>query len=464
MSMKQVTPEMIARVTGGEYIGPEDIRAESVTSVSTDSRAVERGGLFVCIRGARVDGHDYAVSAVRERGALVCLAERTVDAPHILVPSAADALRALAEWYRQLFDIPVVGIIGSVGKTTTKELTAAALGRKYRVLKTPANLNNEIGVPLTLLSMGEEHQAAVIEMGISDFGEMRTLARMVRPDICVMTAIGYCHLEKLGNLNGVLRAKSEVFEFMGPDKLAVLNGDDGTLRDFDPGVRTVTYGINSGRDCDVWAEDVKSRGFDGLTFDICRAGSRVRASVPAFGTHIAYGALAAAVVGYELGMDGEDIAAGLAEYRPVGGRANVTDTGYLTVIDDCYNANPNSMAAAIASLGSAKPSEGCPYGKRVAVLGDMKELGADSSELHRAVGEIAAIRGIEAVLCCGVEAKAIYDGYVAAGGGKAVYYRQKDALLDDISRHLDRGDIVLVKASHSMEFEDVVKALKRIKL
>ncbi|MGM9521243.1 MAG: UDP-N-acetylmuramoyl-tripeptide--D-alanyl-D-alanine ligase [Oscillospiraceae bacterium] len=459
MKMKQLTVERIAQVTGGEFFGPRGLKNDRITGVSTDSRDVEKGGLFVCIKGARVDGHSFAPMAVKERGALCCLSEEPLgEVPHILVKSTTAALRELAAYYRTLFHIPVVGIVGSVGKTTAKEMTAAVLSRKFNVLKTPANLNNEIGVPLTLLSLREEHEAAVIEMGISDFGEMRRLAKMVRPDICVMTAIGYCHLEKLGDLEGVLKAKSEVFEYMEPDAVAVLNGDDGYLQDFDPGVRRVTYGICPGKD--IWAENVENLGFDGISCDICDGQYRVFTLIPAFGTHIVYGALAAAAVGKVLGVDGEDVLRGLAEYRPVGGRANVTDTGYITLIDDCYNANPNSMAAAIRSLSSIRSLSAAPHGNRVAILGDMKELGADSGELHRTIGVLAAKRGIDVLVAIGEEAKAIYDGYAAEKGNKARYYRTKEELYPDLDRVIGRGDVVLVKASHSMAFEEIVSRLK----
>ncbi len=464
MKMKQVTPERIAEVVRGVYNGPGRLKNERVASVSIDSREVEPCGLFVCIKGSRTDGHAFARMAVEERGALLCLAEEPVNVPHVLVESTTQALARLAAWYRKLFHIPVVGVIGSVGKTTAKELIASVLSRKFDVLKTPENLNNQIGVPLTLLSLREEHEAAVVEMGISDFGEMSRLARMVRPDLCVITSIGYCHLEKLGSLDGVLKAKSEVFAYMESDAVAILNGDDAKLRDFDPGIRRLTYGVGAGRGLDFWAENVENLGLDGVSCDICDGKSRVFTLIPAFGTHMVYGALAAAAVGRTLGVDGEDILRGIHDYRPVGSRARVTETGYLTLIDDCYNANPNSMAAAIRSLSELRSFSLSPRGNRVAILGDMKELGGDSQELHRSIGELAAKLGVEEVICCGEESKAIYDGFMVSGGGKAVYYRTLPELLGDFTRHLGYGDVVLVKASHSMEFSQVVERLKRLKL
>ena len=461
MKMKSLTLDKIAEVTGGKYVGPARFRNDRITCVSMDSREIDRGGLFACIKGQRVDGHSFARDAVEKNGALACLSERALpDLPCVVVEDTRKALRDLAEYYRSLFTIPVVGIVGSVGKTTAKELCARVLSRRFLTLKTPANLNNELGVPLTLLGLREEHEAAVIEMGISDFGEMRRLAKMVRPDICVFTSVGYCHLERLGDLRGVLKAKSEVFEYMDSDAVTVLNGDDELLRDLDTGTRRVRYG--AGEWNDVRAENVENLGFDGVSCDICFEDERVFTLIPAFGSHIIYGALAAAAVGRILGQGGEEILRGIADYRPVGGRASVTDTGFVTIIDDCYNANPNSMAAAIRSLSTIR-SLSAPHGKRVAILGDMKELGADSAHLHRLMGKLAAECRIDSVVCCGEEAKSIYDAYLAAGGGKARYYLRREDFLPDIPEAVERGDVVLVKASHSMGFEDIVERLSKLR-
>ena len=456
MKMKPITLEKIAEVTGGRYFGPRHFRNDRITGVSADSRYVEEGSLFVCIRGTRVDGHDFAKDAVEIGKASCRLAEKELNDgyPYVLVDSTTQAIKALAAYYRSLLTIPVIGIVGSVGKTTAKEMTADVLSRKFCVLKTPANLNNELGVPLTLLSICEEHEAAVIEMGISDFGEMRRLAEMVRPDICVMTSIGYCHLEKLCDLQGVLQAKSEVFESMEPDAIAVVNGDDAMLRDFDPGIRKVTFGLDENND--YRAENVENLGFSGISCDICDEKICVFTLIPAFGTHIVYGALAAAAVGRILGVDGEDVMRGIAEYRPVGGRANVIDTGYITVIDDCYNANPNSMSASLKSLCSLK-------GKRCAILGDMNELGSDSNELHRQMGVYAADKKIDLLICVGEASEHIYNGYISADGQNGYYFKTKEELYPQLPGFFNKKDIVLVKASHGMAFEDIVEELRKIK-
>jgi UDP-N-acetylmuramoyl-tripeptide--D-alanyl-D-alanine ligase len=455
--MKPLTLETIARVTGGKYVGDGVLEKTCVTGVVKDSREAYEGCLFVCIKGARADGHDFAGMAF-DAGAACCLAQRPLDAPrgpYVLVESTLQALKTLGKYYRSLFDIPVIGITGSVGKTTAKEMTAAVLSQKYNVLRTPENLNNEIGVPLTLLSLKEEHEAAVIEMGISEFGEMSRLAGMVRPDICVLTAVGYCHLETLGDLNGVLKAKSEVFGFMKPPGLAVVNGDDELLAAFDPGVRKITFGL--GESNDYRAENVRTHGKNGVSCDIVTGSSRVGVFIPAFGSHMALGALPAAAIGRELGLTDEEIRLGLLNFSTVGSRANIYDTGYITLIDDCYNANPNSVTAAILSFCTLP-------GRKVAILGDMLDLGRHSDELHRGIGILAGKSGVDCLICCGAQAESIYKGLISTGLEiEAWHFPLKDAFLSVLPSLVRKGDNVLVKASHGMHFEEISEELKKLR-
>ena len=455
MGMKKLTLSEIALSCGGKYVGSDDMATAAVTSVVRDSRQVKEGSLFLCIKGAAADGHDYAASAY-ENGAVCCLAQRPLDTdkPYILVDSVLDSVRYIAKYYRSKLDIPFVGIVGSVGKTTAKEMTAAVLSRKYSVLKTPENLNNELGVPLTVLSIGTEHTAAVIEMGISDFGEMSRLAEIVRPDICVITTIGYCHLENLGDLNGVMRAKGEVFDYMSDDSLAVMNGDDDILRAYDTKMKKVTYGLKP--DNDFVGSNIKNLGFDGVSCDISSDRGTFPALIHAFGSHVVSAALAAAAVGTALGMENGDIALGIGDYATVGGRASVINTGCLTVIDDCYNANPNSVKAALTSLSVIG-------GRRIAVLGDMLELGSSSSQLHYDVGKFASDIGVDLLIACGDQGKFIYDGFISgASEGYARYFEKKEDFLSLIDELISAGDTVLVKASHGMHFEEIVDRLKKL--
>ncbi|UOO38208.1 UDP-N-acetylmuramoyl-tripeptide--D-alanyl-D-alanine ligase [Oscillospiraceae bacterium CM] len=457
MAMKPLTLDIISAVTGGVYIGEEILRKTTITGAVRDNREVFEGCLFICIQGARVDGHDFANKAY-EAGAACCLAEHELqdpEGPYILVASTLQALKDLGAYYRGLFNIPIIGVTGSVGKTTAKEMTAAVLSQKFNVLKTPENLNNEIGVPLTLLSLQEAHEAAVIEMGISDFGEMSRLAQMVQPDICLMTTIGYCHLDTLGDLNGVLKAKSEVFNFMQPGGLAVVNGDDALLCGFDPGVRKITFGF--GRDNDVRALNVKTLGMTGVTCDIEDAQGVISVLIPAFGRHMVLGALPAAAIGRYLGLTDEEIRLGLLNFAPVGARANIFDTGYITLIDDCYNANPNSVTASILSLCTLE-------GRKVAILGDMMELGHDTDTLHREIGELAARSGVDCLICCGARAEFIFKGLISTGlETEAWHFPLKDALFSALPSLIKKDDTVLVKASHGMHFEEITEELKKLK-
>ena len=453
--MKTLTPHIIAEITGGRYVGDEASRHNCVAGAARDNRDVMPGNLFICIRGARADGHDFANIAF-DSGAACCLAQRDIpDAkgPYVLVDSTLGSLKTIGAHYRRMFDIPVIGITGSVGKTTSKEMVAAVLGAKYQVLKTPANLNNEIGVPLTLLSMDEHHEAAVIEMGISDFGEMSRLAEMVRPDIFMITRIGYAHLEQLGDLRGVLRAKTEAFACMDRQKgIAVLNGDDELLWGYDPGIRKLTYGF--GRRNDYRAENARNEGTSAPARElmVVTPSARFAITIPAYGAHLAQAALSAAVIGDLLGVAPEGIRRGVLSFETVGSRSNVTHTGCITIIDDCYNANPTSMRAAFESM-SALP------GRRVAVLGDMLGLGADSDELHRDTGAYAVQSGIDALLCLGEKAALILDGYLSAGGKTARHFQTKADMIGALPELILKGDNVLVKASRGMQMEEVVEAL-----
>ena len=454
--MKHLTPQLIADITGGVYVGGEKARNARIAGAVRDNRDVRQGNLFVCIRGARADGHSFANSAF-ESGAACCLAERPIpDAkgPLVLVDSTLEAIKTVGAYHRNLFDIPVIGISGSVGKTTTKELVAAALSVKLEVLKTAANLNNELGVPLMLMSIDERHEAAVIEMGISDFGEMSRLAEMVRPDIFVLTNIGYSHLLELGDLNGVFRAKTEAFAYMKPGGVAVLCGDDDMLYKCDPGMRKITFGLDARND--FYADNVRQEDA-GVYFDIVSDKGRYPARIPAYGSHLPSLAPAAAAIGRLLGVKDEEISRGLESYLPVGGRANIADTGEIVLIDDCYNANPNSVKAALVSLKTLP-------GRHVVILGDMINLGTDSEKLHRDIGAYAALSGLNSLICCGNEASFIHKGYKSAGGNDAHYYPAKADLIPMLSGHIKKGDAVLVKASRGMHFEEVVSALKDIRI
>lgn len=444
--MQHLTPAILRDITGGEAIG--ELPSQEVTAITTDSRAVVPGCLFAAIPGARVDGHDF-ISSAAEQGAACVLCSRGVetDIAQIIVPDTQTALRAIAAFYRSQFDCPFVGVTGSVGKTTAKEMIAAVLAARYNTLKTEKNFNNELGVPLTLFRLRPEHEAAVVEMGISSFGEMTRLADMVHPGIAVYTLIGDAHLEFLGDRAGVLRAKSEMVSGMPADGIVIANGDDGYLKEHDFERRTVLFGF--GEHCDVRAIDVENDGLEGMRCTILSGWRRIPVKIPAFGQHMVYAALMGAAVGIELGLTDDEIQAGIAAYETVGSRGRVLQSGGMTILDDCYNANPTSCQAALRNLASLP-------GRKVAILGDMLELGESGPVMHRMLGEYAASLGIK-VIACGLLSRNTAEG----AGEDALWFADTDGLLCELSAHLREGDSVLVKASNAMGFSSVVKALQR---
>lgn len=456
--MKNLTLENITRVCGGVYHGPADKITEEVTSITTDSRKVETGGLFVPIVGERVDAHRF-IPQVMEKGALATLCERApenADFPYILVESSLQAVKDIAEFYLEGLQIPVVGITGSVGKTSTKEVVASVLKQKYRTLYTEGNFNNELGLPLTVFRLREEHEIAVLEMGISDFGEMSRLARIARPDICVITNIGTCHLENLGDRDGVLKAKTEMFRYMKENGHIVLNGDDdrlATVREY-RGIRPVFFGLDAG--CSVYADRLESHGLKGMSCRIHAGADAFDVHIPMPGRHMVYNALAAAAVGKICGLTNEEIARGIAELRPISGRFRMIETEKFLIVDDCYNANPMSVKASLDVLRDG-------LGRRVAILGDMGELGENEAALHREVGAHAASCGIDVCICTGALCRHMAEAAKEAGTGLSVFYEpDREGLLAHLGDYVQPGDTILVKASHFMKFEDVVEKLQEM--
>lgn len=463
--MKEITLAKAAEVMGGTLVGGDP--GTVIQQVVMDSRLDVTGALFVAIKGERADGHKF-VPDVLARGAVCCLVEREIkDAPgaQIVVESTLQAVKMLAGYYRQLFDIPFIGITGSVGKTSTKEMLAATLSARFHVHKTEGNLNNELGVPVTLLALRPEHEVAVIEMGISDFGEMTRLTDMVRPDIAIITIIGYAHLDNLGDRAGVYKAKTEIFHGLAQNGIALLNGDDDMLRDcrvtdISPDKQSVTrllYGLDDTND--YRAGNIISHGESGTTCTV--AGGRLpplQVNIPAFGTPFVYAALVSAVVGERLGMTAEEIKRGIAAFHTVQGRAHVIQTDSLTIIDDCYNANPSSVKASITSLTDLP-------GRRVAILGDMAELGPDAETLHRDMGKHAADCGMDLLITIGDMSRHTHESAMEAEPSlEALYFTNKAEALKALPGILQSGDQVLVKASRSAQFEEIVAVLNTLAL
>ena len=461
-SMYNMTLENITRACGGTYVGNPKHRYEHITGAVIDSRQVEEGFLFIPIKGERVDGHKF-IPQVFEQGALAVLTDHPLEnpvGPYILVDSTPNALKDIAEFYKESIHIPTIGVIGSVGKTSTKEMIASVLSQKFNVLKTAGNFNNEIGLPLTIFRITKEHEVAVLEMGISDFGEMDRLGRVAKPDIAVITNIGCCHLENLIDRDGILKAKTEVFKHMPLDGVAVLNGDDDKLStkksvNDNP---SIFYGIEHegqfGADKDIYATNVVNCGFEGMkaTINTPDGAFDVHISIP--GEHNVYNALAATAVALKLGLSLAQIKEGIESAKTIDGRTNFIKSGNITIIDDCYNANPVSMKTSIEVLSHAT-------GRSIAVLGDMGELGTDEAALHAEVGTAVGEHNIDTLFCTGELAKHYAKAASKENSSCDVrYFDDRESMTQELLDYIQDGDTILIKASHFMEFPKVVEALK----
>lgn len=445
--METISLKALAAALGTEAPVDADIR-----EISTDTRCLPEGCLFLALRGARFDGHDFVEQAIAAGAAAAVTDAQIGDAPCLVVQNTGQALLDIASCYRSMFDIPLVGVTGSVGKTTTKELIACVLSESFHTLKTEKNFNNEIGMPKTLFGLTRAHGAAVIEMGMNHFGEISRMTRSAKPTMAVITNIGYSHIENLGSREGILRAKLEILEGMQPDAPLIVCGDDPMLAPLKETLTRPVYTYSTtGAAADVTAEDIKED--DGVTtFTICHSDERMLAVLPAIGEHNVRNALAAYLVGTLAGMDSQSILCGLARYQPTGMRQNITEKNGQTVIADCYNASPDSMRAALGVLG------GYPCtGRRVAVLGDMLELGEHSISLHAEVGRMAAAAGIDMLFCYGTAAKGIAEA--CGSGAERFCTEDADLLTKTLKNTLREGDCVLFKASHGMHLENIISAL-----
>ncbi|MBQ9815625.1 MAG: UDP-N-acetylmuramoyl-tripeptide--D-alanyl-D-alanine ligase [Lachnospiraceae bacterium] len=458
--MKNLTLKNLQTVTGGKLCNAKEVLNTEITSVVSDSRKIREDCLFLCIKGEKADGHDFAAKAV-EDGALAVVCERKIEkynGPYLLVESVLKATQEIAEFYRMgLTTTKVVGITGSVGKTSTKEFVSAVLSKKYRVRKTKGNLNNQWGVPFTIFDIKESDEVAVIEMGIGDFGEMDHLAKMVRPDIAVITNIGQSHLEFFKTRDGILKEKSQIFNYMTPDGSIILNGDDDKLSKVGTtkGIRPRFYGLS--RKCDICAENIVDNGFKGVDFDVVmRDGGgkmSLHVSMPIPGKQMVYNALAATLVGLEMDVAPLLIKNALEHLEGTSGRNNVIKTDRFTIIDDCYNASPASMESALDLLKTAE-------GRKVAVLGDMFELGEDSDKYHFQIGKKAGENDIDLIICVGDNSEKTFMGAKMSTDKQVEFYRTVDECLDMLKFLLKDGDTVLVKASNGMNFSRIVESVK----
>jgi UDP-N-acetylmuramoyl-tripeptide--D-alanyl-D-alanine ligase len=463
MTGPRFTNDELAAATGGRWIGTPPAAVEGV---STDTRTIAPGTLFVALRGERFDGHAFLAEAFGRGAAAAIVAEAggspagaAPAGPLLAVPDTLAALGGVARHHRSRFRIPVVGVTGSNGKTTTREMIAAILATRGKVLRTEGNLNNEVGVPLTLFGLDPSHQAAVIEMGMNHPGEIARLAAIALPQVGVVTLAAPAHLEGLGTVEAVADAKAELYQGLPEGGIAIANADDARMlrRAQASGRRMMTFSAAKGRRGDVVVLEIVSQGADGLRFVLGIGNREVPVHIPALvGAHNAANAAAAAAAAIALGCTDREIARGLADVRPVGRRLRLDRLpSGVQLVDDCYNANPASMTAALRTVVDLAAQGG----RAVAVLGDMLELGAFEGEAHRALGEEAARAGLAALAAFGPRARTTAEAARAAGL-EAFHTEELDALVRWARATLQPTDVLLVKGSRGMKLERLVEALR----
>ena len=457
--MEALTLRQLLEAVNGTLLGEFDDLDAAVAGVTTDSRNVPEGALFIPLEGERFDGHSFINSAL-EAGAAGCFTARERESYlpgrfYIKVRSTHRALWELARYYKKQFPIPFVAVTGSVGKTTAKDMTAAVLGARFKVHKTEGNFNNDIGVPLTLLKLEREHQVCVVELGMDHAGEIDNLARLVEPDIAVITNIGDAHIEHFGSREGIFKAKCEILPHLKQDGLAVLNGDDPLLSTLRGALPQRTVFVGGGEGLDYTAFDLSHGGAAHLSCRIKTPRSQFEADIPALGGHMIYPTLMAAAVGEALGMGPDEIVRGVGAFLPTKMRMNIVRCkGDIVILNDVYNANPQSMRAAAAVLGDAHDR------RKVAVVGDMKELGAGSEQFHRAVGGYFAQSGADRLIAVGDLARFMAEGARDAGLEQADWFPTLAEAKNALLRELRSGVTILVKASRSMAFEKIVEFLQ----
>lgn len=458
--MEALSVQELLEAVHGRVLGTFDDLTRTVSRVDTDSRRLHPDSLFLPLVGERFDGHAYLDQALNA-GCAGCFTQREREnyLPgkfYIKVDSTHRALRDLAVWYRNRMPARVVGVTGSVGKTTTRDMIAAVLSERFAVLKTENNYNNEIGVPLTLLRLERKHQLAVLEMGINHPGEMDYLSYIAKPDVVVITNIGDSHIENFGSRENTFAAKCEIFHHCAPEAFSVLNGDDpllARLRGRTPGMAAFCGRADG---LDYRASQVESDNHSRMSCRVTGPEGSCRMEIPALGAHMIYPVLTAAAVAGHFGMGLEETAAGVRKFAPTKMRMNILSRGGgVTILDDGYNANPQSMRAAIEVLDSYDGS------RKIAVLGDMFELGAMAQPLHAGVGDCLARSHVDCLLAVGNLARSIYAS-AQTGVPECRWFATKEEALPALKELVCPGATVLVKASRGMAFETITEYLKSI--
>lgn len=465
MSSPYWNADFIEKTTGGERLGDAGAATREFRAISTDTRSIGEGDWFVALKGPNFDGHDY-IGAAFDAGVRGFVVERAFApspahsaAVFVRVPDTLAALGDIAHAHRLRFRIPLVAITGSNGKTTTKEMLGAILSVHFgdRVLVTRGNFNNLIGLPLTLFHLNGEHRAAVVEMGMSRRGEIRRLAEIASADIGVVTNVSPVHLEHLTNIRDVAEAKRELFERFDANQVAVLNADDPLVFEMSRVGKFPVRSFGIDNPADVTAADIATRSFEGIDFTLRIGETFARVALTCVGRHNVHNALAAAAAATQLDVPIETIVAGLESFRPAAMRMRILDILRVKVIDDTYNSSPRSMDAALSTL-----QELAGDGRQVVVMGDMKELGAETEAAHRRVGRHIAKNGVWRLVVIGESARWVVEGATEEGmkAAQIVHAENHRDIVEYLRNVLGAGDVVLVKGSRVMRMELVVRGLK----
>lgn len=460
--MQPVTVAEIARVTGGQVIVGNG--AAKITGVKTDSRQLTAGDLFVALPGERTDGHAFVSSAlagaaeaalVSQVAAYSCPAGKAI----ILVPDTGQALLTLGAWYRGLFSVRTVGITGSTGKTTVKDLTAHVLASQFLTLKNLGNLNTEVGLPLTLFNLESKHRLAVLELAMRGPGQIHELAQVAQPEVGVITNVGVAHIELLGSQENIAQAKGELLECLPENGLAVLNGDDPQVRSQAARARCPVVYFGLSEDVDFKASEIQTAGTAGLSFTVTGLCGEGRIQLPLVGQFNVLNALPAIAVGHYFGLSFAEMSAALSSVKPAAMRLNIIECPDKTlIIDDVYNANPVSMRGALRTLADLAQGR-----REVAILGDMMELGKFGPKAHEEIGKLAVQEGVDCLIAGGSLAQFIAQGAIGAGlnPDRVLTCPDACAVAEVAGKQVLPGDAVLVKASRGMQFEQVVAALQQ---
>ena len=452
----------IIDVVEGKLIGDTEVLNKKISGVSIDSRKVKEGELYIPIIGERFDGHEFIEDAYKKGATIVlCSDEKKLNGNvGVLVEDTKKALIKLAKYYRDCFDIPVIGITGSVGKTSCKEMVASVLNTKYKVHKTSGNYNNDIGLPLTILDMPEDTDVLVLEMGMNNYGEIDLLSWIARPSVGIITNIGVSHIEFFGSKDGILKAKSEIINHMDTKGVLLLNGDDEYLEKLIGTFEQEYYLFGFEKSNNCFVKEYRELGFEGLEAQVRSQKDTYNININSLGKHMLYHGMIGILIGEHFKLTKEEIEKGVAEYKPAEMRLNIEKTGNnIVIINDTYNASVDSMKSAIDILSNVPVK-----GKKIAILGDMFEMGEYAKKAHAEVGKYTKDKDIDVLICVGELSINMYEEakkYTKVS--RVLYFENQDELLEEIKKIVNDNDTVLLKASRGMKLEITIEKIREVK-